>query len=302
MRIAVTGIDGQVSCSLRERAPAHGHEIIALGRPAFDLAADAELIAQSIAKTQADLVISAAAYTAVDKAESERALAEAINVQGAAAVAEGACRIGAPLLHLSTDYVFDGSKSAPYTEDDATTPASVYGETKRDGEEAVLATYKNLAILRTAWVYSPFGNNFVKTMLRLAADRDEIGVVADQLGNPTSALDIAEGLIAIGSSLIGSSRQELRGIFHMAGSGTASWADLANRVFEVSKHVGGPSASVRPIETRDYPTPARRPANSRLDCSKLERVHGVALPPWKASVAQVVERLAGSENASTGKC
>ena len=300
MRIAVTGLEGQVARSLLERAPALGHEVIALGRPAFDLAGDTEQIARAIADTRAHVIVSAAAYTAVDRAETDRAEAEAINLRGAAAVAGGARRIGAPLIHLSTDYVFDGSKPSPYTEEDPTSPATVYGETKRDAEVAVLAAYDNAAVLRTAWVYSPFGNNFVKTMLRLASDRNEIGVVADQHGNPTSALDIADGLLAVAANLIGSSRPSLRGIFHMAGRGTASWAELAGAIFEASRRAGGPSAIVRPIDTKDYPTPARRPANSRLDCSKIELVHGVALPHWESSIVQVVERLVGPAKPTTG--
>lgn len=291
MRIVVTGRDGQVAMALRERSIARDHEVVALGRPDFDLTHNRDVIAKAIIEQDPDAIISAAAYTAVDKAESDQALAQAINVDGARAVALAAAQLGVPLLHLSTDYVFDGAKSSPYVESDLTCPQSVYGSTKRDGEIAVLSACDNSAVLRTAWVYSPFGSNFVRTMLRVGAARDEINVVSDQVGNPSSALDIADGCFTIAENMARSGRAELRGIFHLAGSGAGSWADFAEEVFRVSGSLGGPNCRVRRIEAKDYPTPARRPANSRLDCSKLEHVHGVRLPVWQKSLATVVERL-----------
>jgi dTDP-4-dehydrorhamnose reductase len=205
-----------------------------------------------------------------------------------------------PIVHISTDYVFDGSKTSAYTEDDPTRPVSVYGASKLAGEEAVLAAISNAAVLRTAWVYSPFNANFVKTMLRLASDREEVGVVGDQLGNPTSALDIADGILAVVGNLAASDDESLRGIFHMTGQGEASWAEFAQRIFAASTAAGGPSARVREITTADYPTPAARPANSRLDSSKLARVHGVRLPDWRASTDAVVSRLV-AENFVQGR-
>lgn len=300
MRILVTGSEGQIARSLRERAAGTGHDVVALGRPSLDLAGDSGLIAQAIRDSGADVVVSAAAYTAVDKAEGDQLQAEAINVRGAAAVADGARQLKVPLIHVSTDYVFNGEKTTPYVEEDVTSPVSVYGHTKRDGEQAVLAAYDNVAIVRTAWVYSPFGSNFVKTILRLASERDEIGVVADQRGNPSSALDLADGLIAVAANLGGSSDPALRGIFHMAGQGEASWADFAATIIEESARLGGPSASVRPIPSSDYPTPAARPFNSRLDCSKIKAVHGVVMPDWKMSVAAVIERLVGPHSHNEG--
>lgn len=295
MRIVATGREGQVVRSLCERGPVLGHQIVALGRPELDLAGDPDAIERRIIEAQPDAVISAAAYTAVDKAEVDRAQAQAVNARGAGAVAAAARRLGVPLLHLSTDYVFDGTKQTPYVESDRPSPASAYGETKLQGEEAVLAAHDNVAVLRTAWVYSPFGNNFVKTMLRLAADREEIGVVSDQRGNPTSALDIADGLLTVAANLQNSADPALRGIFHMAGTGAASWAEFAATIFEASAALGGPTAHVRPIGTADYPTPAQRPANSRLDCTKLYQGHGVRLPDWESSVATVVGRLVGQQ-------
>ena len=292
MRMVVTGgTDGQILLSLADRGGAAGHDIVALGRPELDLMGDEEAIVRAVEQARPDVVVSAAAYTAVDKAESERDLAFAINARGAGAVATAAERLGVPVIHISTDYVFDGSKQAPYVESDAPNPVSVYGASKLAGEEAVLAASPNSVILRTAWVYSPFNSNFVKTMLRLASDRDEVGVVADQRGNPTSALDIAEAIIAVANNLVASDGRDLRGVFHMTGQGEGTWADFAERIFATSASVGGPSASVRPISTADYPTPAKRPGNSRLDSSKLAQIHKVSLPHWHGSTEEVVRRL-----------
>lgn len=291
MRIAVTGKTGQVVTALAERGALAGHEIVALGRPGLDLADPASVL-RAIEAARPDAVVSAAAYTAVDKAESERDLAFAVNGRGAGAVAEAAKALGVPLVHISTDYVFDGQLDRPYAESDPTGPTGVYGASKLAGEEAVLAAHgDNSAVLRVAWVYSPFGGNFVKTMLRLAGDRDEVGVVADQIGNPTSALDIADGILKVATNMVSDSYPGLRGLFHMTARGEASWADFAEAIFAASAAQGGPCATVRRIGTADYPTPARRPANSRLDCRKVADVHGVVLPPWQGALETVVARL-----------
>lgn len=292
MRIVVTGgPNGQVLQSLVEQGHAAGHEIVALGRPDLDLAAGDDAIAAALAATGPEAVVSAAAYTTVDKAEDEPDLAFTINARGAGAIALAASELGVPLVHLSTDYVFSGSKASPYTELDATGPVSVYGASKLAGEEAVLAAHKDAVILRTAWVYSPFNANFVKTMLRLAEDRDELSVVADQHGNPTSALDIADAILKILPKLQGSVGSELSGIFHLTGQGDTTWAEFAQAIFSASGALGGPTASVRPIGSSDYPTRAKRPANSRLDNSKLAKTFGLRLPAWKHSLERVVTRL-----------
>ena len=293
MRILVTGREGQVARSLVERASGR-NEIVMLGRPQLDLAGPAEAITAAVEAAHPDAIVSAAAYTQVDKAESEPALAFAINERGAGAVARAASRLGVPLIHLSTDYVFDGTKAEPYIEDDLPGPAGVYGASKFAGEKAVLAEHSDSAVLRTAWVYSPFGANFVKTMLRLAETRDEVSVVADQRGNPTSAVDIADGVLSVAGNLRAGNGPELRGVFHMTASGEASWADLAQAVFDVSGRVGGSAARVNRISTADYPTAAKRPANSRLNCSRLEQVHGVRLPDWRESLQVVVDRVVHS--------
>ena len=296
MRIAVTGQVGQVVTSLVERGAAAGHTVIAIGRPALDLA-DPAMVARALEAAAPDVIVSAAAYTAVDKAESESELAHTVNGRGAGAVAEAAKALGVPLIHISTDYVFDGTLGRPYVESDPTGPTGVYGASKLTGEQAVLAAHgDNSAILRVAWVYSPFGANFVKTMLRLAGDRDELGVVADQVGNPTSALEIADGILQVATNLVSDSNQALRGVFHMTASGEASWADFAEAIFAASAAQGGPAARVRRITTADYPTPATRPANSRLDCGLIAKVHGVALPDWRQSLETVISRLQPAAN------
>lgn len=264
-------------------------EVVLAGRPELDLAAPMN-VAKVIEKLAPDVVINAAAYTMVDRAESERDLAFAINRDGARAVAMATAELGLPLVHLSTDYVFRGDKESSYVEDDAPNPQSVYGLSKLAGEEAVAAVQPRHTIVRTAWVYSSFGTNFVKAMLRLAQTKDKIGVVADQLGNPTSALDLADGLMAMASRMAADS--QFSGVYHVTGGGETSWFGFARHIFEISRGMGGPSAEVYPIATADYPTAARRPLNSRLDCSKFARDLGLTLPQWRpASAACIAELL-----------
>ena len=291
MRLAVTGQKGQVVRALCELAPKRGIDIVALGRPGLDLA-DPAGIAPALREARADVVVNAAAYTAVDKAESEPDLAIAVNAAGAGAVAQAARALGLPIIQISTDYVFDGVKPAPYREDDPTGPLGVYGRSKLDGEGAVARENPRHAILRTAWVYAPFGNNFVRTMLRLAGARPEVSVVADQHGCPTAAEDIAATIVTVAGRLRAEpGNAALHGVFHMAAQGEAVWAEVAEAIFETSARLGGPSARVKRITTADYPTPARRPANSRLDCAKLRDVYGITLPPWRQSLDACVERL-----------
>jgi dTDP-4-dehydrorhamnose reductase len=296
MRIAVTGQAGQVVTSLVERGAAAGYEVITIGRPQLDLV-DPASVMRALEAAAPDTIVSAAAYTAVDKAESESDLAHVINGAGAGAVAQAARALGVPLVHVSTDYVFDGTLDRPYRESDPTGPIGVYGASKLAGEQAVLAAHgDNSTIVRVAWVYSPFGANFVETMLRLAQDRDEVSVVADQVGNPTSALEISDGILRVATNLVSDSDPVLRGVFHMTAQGEASWADFAEAIFAVSAVRGGPSASVRRIGTADYPTLATRPANSRFDCGLIARAHGVVLPDWRLSLEAVIARLHSAVN------
>jgi dTDP-4-dehydrorhamnose reductase len=291
MRVVVTGREGQVVRSLIERGAAAGADVVPLGRPELDLSAAEPGIVEAICSAQPDVVVSAAAYTAVDKAEAERELAFAVNERGSRAVARAAREIGVPIIHLSTDYVFNGTGDRPYTETDPTMPNGVYGASKLAGEQAVLAECRDSAVLRTAWVYSPFGSNFVRTMLRLAGDRKEVSVVADQRGNPTSALDIADGVLAVAANLSAGADPAHRGLFHMTGAGEASWAEFAESIFACSAASGGPAARVNHITTAHYPTAAKRPANSRLNSDKLAHSHGVRLPEWRQSLKDVVTRL-----------
>ncbi|MCM2292017.1 dTDP-4-dehydrorhamnose reductase [Allorhizobium sp. BGMRC 0089] len=290
-RILVTGREGQVVQALIEKAKARADiELIALGRPDLDLASISSL-APAVDRVNPDLIVSAAAYTAVDQAESEEAQALVVNGAGPGELARIAAARAIPIVHLSTDYVFDGEKTSPYLETDPVAPLGAYGRTKLAGERLVSAANADHVILRTAWVYSPFGKNFLKTMLRLAETRDGLNVVADQHGNPTSALDIADAVLSVADNLLSSDKPDLRGVFHMTGSGEASWADFAAEIFRISAEAGGPSAQVSPIPSSAYPTPAKRPMNSRLDCAKLAVCHGVQLPDWRVSTRLVVERL-----------
>jgi dTDP-4-dehydrorhamnose reductase len=290
MRIAVTGQAGQIVLAMLERVQA-GSSVSALGRPGLDLERF-ETIAPALVAARPDIVVNAAAFTAVDLAESELDLAMRINGEAAGRVAAAAAGLGVPVIQISTDYVFDGALERPYREDDAVGPISAYGESKLAGERAVAMATPDHAILRTAWVYSPFGKNFVKTMLRLAQTRGEVGVVADQAGCPTSALDIADAIFAVAENLLARPQDRtLRGVFHMSAQGEAVWADVAEAIFAERVAAGGKPVAVGRIATTDYPTPARRPANSRLDCTKLATIHGVSLPQWRGSLGACVTRL-----------
>jgi dTDP-4-dehydrorhamnose reductase len=289
MRIAVTGSMGQVATSLIEQA-GRAFEIVLLGRRVF-LLEDRAAVLNGLKAARPDVVINAAAYTAVDQAEAEESLAVAINGEGAGHVAEAADRIGAPLLQLSTDYVFDGALDRPYREDDPPGPRSAYGRSKLRGERLVAERCPNCVIVRTAWLFSPYGTNFVRTMLSLNETRDEVSVVADQRGNPTSALDLAAALLAVAARVREEASPALRGVFHMTGSGEATWADFAEAIFVEAAARGRRLTRVKHITTTDYPTPARRPANSRLDNEKLRRLYGLELPDWRKSLTACCARL-----------
>jgi dTDP-4-dehydrorhamnose reductase len=299
VRLLVTGREGQVVRSLLERGAAAGVEVVAAGRPELDLE-DPGSLRRAVEAARPDVVVSAAAYTAVDQAEQEPERARAVNADGPATLAAIAAEHGLPIIHLSTDYVFDGTKAGPYVETDPTGPTSVYGATKLAGERGVAAANRAHVILRTAWVYSPFGKNFVKTMLRLARDRDQVSVVADQVGNPTFALDIAGGVLAAAANLVERPDPALFGVFHMTGAGETSWAGFARAIFAGSARRGGPTAAVLDIDSAAFPTPVRRPANSRLDCARLAQVHGIEPPAWEDSLERCLDRLADDVQRSKG--
>jgi len=260
-------------------------------RPGFDLASP-DTILPAMTAFGPDVVVNAAAYTAVDRAESEPELAFAINRDGAAAVAAAATRLGAPIIQLSTDYVFDGAKREPYLETDAVSPQGVYGRSKLEGEQAVAHANPRCIIARTSWVYAPFGANFVRTMLRLSAERERLGVVDDQVGCPTYAPDIADAVLAIARLCSsGGWRDAYAGVTHVAGPDAVSWCEFARMIVAGAAERGGPRAAVDAITTAQFPTAARRPANSRLSAERLASVFGLRLPPLDQSLAACLDRL-----------
>jgi dTDP-4-dehydrorhamnose reductase len=293
-RILVAGDprDGQLARALVEASRTDGRfTVIAAGRPRLDLL-DGDILGRAIDETQPDLVVNAAAYTAVDKAESDSAAAFALNCDGAAALARVAGERGCPIIHISTDYVFDGTKPGPYVEQDPPNPIGVYARSKRDGELAVAAANPRHLILRTAWLYAPYGHNFLRTMLRLARERPQLRVVADQHGSPTYAPHLAEAILAIAARLHGGEHPAPWGTYHAAAAGETTWAGFAAAIVEAGARLGVPQVPIVPITTAEYPTAARRPANSRLDCSKLERIFGVRLPPWRQGIEDCIAALA----------
>lgn len=288
----MTGRDGQLARSLIERAAElDSLTLVALGRPGLDLERP-ESIGPAIREARPDLVINAAAYTAVDQAEDEPERAFRINCDAAGEVAAAAAAAGAPIIQISTDYVFDGRSNRAYAEDAQTNPLGVYGNSKLAGEEAVRRANLDHLIVRTAWVYSPFGRNFLKTMMAAAERMDAVRVVADQKGNPTSALDLADGLLSIPRRWQEEKGVGLGNTYHLAGVGEASWAGFALAIFESYRATGLRAAQVVPIRTADWPTRAARPANSMLDSSRFDADFRFQMPLWRSSVTRTVERLA----------
>jgi dTDP-4-dehydrorhamnose reductase len=293
--ILLIGSNGQVGKELQQvLTPLHN--VIALARPTVDLV-ESEVLRNLIRKHQPQIIINAAAYTAVDKAESEEDLAYTINRDSPLVIAQEAEKLGAFLIHISTDYVFDGKRNLPYPETDATNPLSVYGHSKLGGEIAIAQNCSNHLILRTAWVYGNFGkSNFVKTMLRLGAERPEIRVVADQIGSPTWAKDIAAVIAQVIPQL-----NLVTGIYHYTNSGIASWYDFAVAIFEEARALNLPLKveQVVPITTPEYPTPASRPAFSVLDCSKISQILGTYPPHWRQRLREMLKDWAIINNCAT---
>lgn len=288
MKALVFGTTGQLGIELGRTAP-RGTLLLAFGREAADLTRP-ESCAALVAATDADVVINAAAYTAVDAAETDRDAARLVNATAPDAMARAAAARNLPFLHVSTDYVFDGTGTRPWREDDPTGPLGVYGQTKLEGERLVAAARGPHAILRTSWVFSAHGRNFVKTMLRLGSARDTLSVVDDQRGGPTAAADIARALWTIAGAFAGG--RGASGIFHYAGAPTVSWAGFAEAIFAASSLPAKPE--VRRIATTEHPTPARRPANSALDCTRIRAAYGIEQPDWRASLARVIRELEAS--------
>jgi dTDP-4-dehydrorhamnose reductase len=301
IRALVTGAQGQVGADVVELLAGRA-EVIACDRAALDLA-DPGAIAERVRTARPALIVNTGAYTAVDRAESEPALAHAVNAVAPAILAAEAKRAGALLVHYSTDYVFDGTKPDPYVEDDAVAPLGAYGRTKLEGERAIAASGCDHLILRTSWVYAPRGRNFLLTMLRLAAGRDELRVVDDQRGAPTASRELARATLAILAEADGARPFEAAGLarvaaksglYHATAAGSTTWFGFAQAIFEAWAKRAGPSfraPRLTPIATQDYPTPARRPANSVLSNERLHASFGVALADWRAGLAEVVAAL-----------
>jgi dTDP-4-dehydrorhamnose reductase len=291
MRIYVIGSEGQIARSLRD-APRRNDVVLSCSsRPQVNILRP-ESVESAIEEFSPDVVVNPAAYTAVDRAEADSDLAFSINRDGAASVATAARRLGIPIIHLSTDYVFDGKKASPYTETDAVAPQGVYGQSKLAGELAVSAANERNIILRTSWVYAPFGNNFVRTMLRLGSERDRVRVIDDQIGCPTYAPDIAHAIIAIADLVEASGwRPDYAGVTHLAGPDELTWFGFAQAIMRLVKAKGGRAADVEPISTTEYPTAAVRPANSRLNCDRLYSIFNVRLPRFSRSIAACIEQL-----------
>lgn len=295
MKVLVSGGGGQLARCLVDRAKRFPEiDLVALEREAFDLT-DSLSIATALREAAPMVVINAAAHTAVDAAEDEPQRAFAINADGAGRLAEAARDAGVRLIHLSTDYVFDGRASHPYREEDPTGPLGVYGRSKLAGEEQVRAAHDEAMIVRTAWVCSPFGRNFVRSILAAARTRDALDVVSDPRGSPTSALDLADALLAVVDRWRGADRTGLGATYHVAGTGAASWYEVARHVMAEAARQGLPSAKVRPIAAADWPARAPRPAWSVLDSSRFESAFGFALHDWRIAFADIVERIAKDE-------
>jgi len=291
VRILVAGARGQLARALVGAARTRpGIQLIALGRPQLDLS-DSAAPAAAIRRAGPHLIVNAAAYTAVDQAEREPDAAFTINRDGAGALAGAAAAAGVPIIHVSTDYVFDGTKPAPYVETDPANPLSAYGRSKLEGEIAVAAANPRHIVLRTAWLYTAHGRNFLTTMLRLARERPRLEVVDDQLGNPTYAPHLAGAILAMAERLANARDAEVWGTYHAAAGGETTWHGFASAMVERTARLGVPPVPVVPITSADYPTVARRPANSRLDSGKLERVLSLRLPPWQEGLEECIARL-----------
>jgi dTDP-4-dehydrorhamnose reductase len=289
--ILIVGETGQLAVALAEALSAHGLTARRAGRPALDFDRP-DSIASVFHSAAPSLVVNAAAYTAVDAAEDDADAAFRANRDGPAQLAALCEAVGVPLIHVSTDYVFDGNKRAPYVESDTTSPQGVYGASKLAGEQAVIAACSRAIILRTSWVYSPTGKNFVRTMLAVGQRNPQMRVVSDQLGCPTSAPDLAVAIAKIAARIAeGGWQDRFAGIYHAAGSGETTWHGLATATFEAASRHGQAAPEVEGISTDQWPTKARRPPDSRLDCAKLEAVFGLRLPHWRDGVDRTVDAI-----------
>ncbi len=292
-KILVTGANGQLGQSIREEA-LQFQEFFMLYTDVNELdLCNSEAVAAFFEAEKPDFAINCAAYTAVDYADSDEELARKINRDAPENLARACHKNGTRLIHISTDYVFDGEKAHPYREEDPVNPQSVYGLTKLEGEQAILNSGAEAAIIRTAWLYSAYGNNFVKTMIRLGNERKELNVVADQVGTPTYANDLAQAILTIIQATIENPASFVPGIYHYSNEGVASWYDFTKTIFEYLPSI---QCAVSPIGTEKYPTPAKRPACSVLDKSKIRSIFGITIPYWRESLKRCIIKLTDNEN------
>jgi dTDP-4-dehydrorhamnose reductase len=286
--LLIVGARGQLGRELAAEASRRGIAAIAVGRDELDIT-QAEAVRRFVRGAVPRAIINGAAYTAVDRAEDDIEAAHAVNALGPEHLARAAAEHDIPLLHVSTDYVFDGTRNGAYTEDDPVAPLGAYGRTKEEGERRVRGAHAQHIILRTSWIYGAYGNNFLKTMLRLSRERDELRIVADQRGCPTATIDIARALLAA-EAAAGSGPWKW-GTYHFAGTGVTTWHGFAREIISAAARVGGRSVPVIPIETQDYPTAAKRPANSELDSTRFAATFGYRSPPWQERTREAVEAL-----------
>lgn len=300
MKVLVTGSTGQLAGDLIPLLERSGHSVTGFASGALDIT-DADKVGFEAARLRPGCIINTAAYTKVDLAEKERERAFAVNRDGARNLARAAASTGAPLIHISTDFVFDGSKGTPYDEEDPTGPLGVYGASKLAGEEEILKVLPEHYIIRTSWLYGARGNNFVKTILRLAAERDAIRVVYDQAGTPTWTGDLAAFIVTVVDAIEAGTLDY--GIYNYSNEGVASWYDFAEAVVEESRRLGATlkCRAIEPILTAEYPTPAKRPAYSVLDKQKIKRTFGVRIPHWRASLIKMLEEADGLVIKAAGK-
>jgi dTDP-4-dehydrorhamnose reductase len=290
MRFLLLGGTGQVGEEFRAQPLPIDVEVVAPCRGELDLE-DPQAISRMIAAQPWSAVINAAAYTDVDRAESEEPVAFAVNAEAPTRLAAETGRSGIPLVHISTDYVFDGRKGAPYVEEDAVAPLNAYGRSKLAGEFGVQTTNPRHVILRTSWVYSPYRKNFVRTILRIADERDRLTVVSDQRGCPSAAADIAQACLNIAVCCASEPKRAPYGVYHFAGAGDATWFDFANAIIDMSAGQRRGSPQIVPVRTSEYPTPAIRAADTRLDCTAVARAFGIQLRPWRQALAETIHRL-----------
>jgi dTDP-4-dehydrorhamnose reductase len=289
------GAHGQLALEVIKAGQESGVEIRSIPRQQVDFC-DPLDVARIVREARADIVINLVGYTAVDKAETEPRLAQLVNAEAVGALAKACRERDLPLIHVSTDYVFDGSSKLAYVETDPTNPISVYGKSKLNGEQALAELNPQHVILRTSWVYSAYRQNFVKTMIRLGMEREQVSVVADQIGSPTSARDIAATLLAVADKVLANPASNNFGTFHYSGKGTTSWFEFAKAILAAASAWCPIKAELLPIDSKTYNAPAQRPANSCLDCTKIAQVYGILTVPWRQSLLQVLDELRGAQN------